>query len=88
MHVPGRGIAHFASPLTALQFGVRLGRERVPSWFLLLKRTVAGFRLRPLGLRGRRKAGSRWWATHASETELWILVLTLGVIVGLVVARL
>jgi hypothetical protein len=73
MHVPGRGIGLFVATLGA-PLAARC--KRGPSW------------PKPADLRRRSRAGATWWASHAGNTTLWVLVLALGFVVGLVVARL
>jgi hypothetical protein len=50
---------------------------------------VGAWRLRPsAAMRKRLRVGVAWWTSHYAETTLAMVVLGLGVIVGLIVARL
>ena len=75
MQVPGRGIA-LALFVATVGTPLAARRKRSPSW------------PKPADLRRRSRARTRWWASHAGDTVLWVLVLALGLVVGLVVARL
>jgi len=60
-------------PGRGIGFGIAVGRRR----------------LRPSpALRKRLTVGATWWTSHSADTALTLLVLALGIIVGLIVARL